>query len=345
MGIAGRVIGTLAGAAGVAAAGGALRLVRRRHRINLAAGEAFPFGSLRSTPVPYFVTPDGVSLNVEVDEADSEVTLVFVHGFSLTLDAWHFQRAAFRGLSRAVFYDQRCHGSSGRGDRAHSTMEQLADDLKQVIDVTSPDRPVVLVGHSMGGMTIAAFVDRYPEMIGTKVLGAALIATTAGAIDVAKILIPLIPAKVGSTLTLNTVRTLARGHRAVDGVRRRVKTIAAVITDVYGFGSEVPASYVTFLDSMLTQTPFQVVAEFYDGFRNFDRIDQVAVLSAVPTTIICGTADKLTPMSHSHALATRITGSTLIECPGAGHMVILERYGQVNAALDQLLSAARVARS
>ncbi len=60
----------------------------------------------------------------------------------------------------------------------------------------------------------------------------------------------------------------------------------------------------------------------------------------MPTAIICGTADKLTSIGHSRKLHARIAGSTLLECEGAGHMVILERHDQVNAELDQLLSAA-----
>ena len=71
-----------------------------------------------------------------------------------------------------------------------------------------------------------------------------------------------------------------------------------------------------------------------------DKFESVGVLGAIPTTIICGTADKLTYVGHSRKLHSRIPGSTLIECEGAGHMVILERHGQVNAALDQLISAA-----
>ena len=66
----------------------------------------------------------------------------------------------------------------------------------------------------------------------------------------------------------------------------------------------------------------------------------VHALSVVPTTIICGTADKMTSVDHSRTLHARIEGSDLIECAGAGHLVIMERHDQVNAALDQLLAAA-----
>jgi pimeloyl-ACP methyl ester carboxylesterase len=60
----------------------------------------------------------------------------------------------------------------------------------------------------------------------------------------------------------------------------------------------------------------------------------------VPTSIICGTDDKLTAIGHSRKLQAQIEGATLLECEGAGHMVIMERHDQVNAALDQLIAAA-----
>ena len=102
----------------------------------------------------------------------------------------------------------------------------------------------------------------------------------------------------------------------------------------------MPASYVEFVDQMLSSTPFEVVAEFFPNFRALDKFEAVHALSEVPTTIICGTDDKLTSIGHSRKLHSRIEGSTLLECEGAGHMVIMERHDQVNAALDQLIAAA-----
>ena len=116
--------------------------------------------------------------------------------------------------------------------------------------------------------------------------------------------------------------------------------LARVVTDLFAFGDQVPEAYVDFVDSMLSQTPFEVVAEFFPSFHGLDKFDAVEVLGRVPTAVICGTADRLTSVGHSRKLHELVPGSTLLECENAGHMVILERHGQVNAALDQLLSAA-----
>src|SRR4249919_3287884 len=127
---------SVAGAAvGVAAAGTALRVAQRRAVIaRRGAGDETEFKSLRSAPITV-VADDGVPLHVEVDEyagtgrrrratKTPELTVVFIHGYSLTLDSWHFQRAAYRGQVRSVYYDQRSHGRSGRSGPGHATIEQ-----------------------------------------------------------------------------------------------------------------------------------------------------------------------------------------------------------------------------
>ncbi|KRB78078.1 alpha/beta hydrolase [Nocardioides sp. Root190] len=354
----GRVLGSFAGALGVAAAGTAVGILRQQRQISRRAGEDITFGALRSDPITV-VADDGVALYVEVDEVEHtgsagavdrllrrshqgtpRVTVVFVHGFCLNLDCWHFQRAAYRGLVRSVYYDQRSHGRSGNSDRAHSTIDQLGRDLHSVLDAVVPDGPVVLVGHSMGGMSIVAFAEQYPELIGDRVVGVGLISTTAGGLDPSRILLPLVPARLGGPFARNAVRALHLGHRAVDSLRRVGAAMGTVATDRFAFGEEVPRGYVEFVDEMLSATPFEVVADFFPHFVSLDKFDFVEVLGAVPVSVICGTADRLTSIGHSRKLQSRIPDARLLECEGAGHMVTMERHELVNAELDQLITAA-----
>ena len=350
-----KILGAAAGLVGVAVAGGAAELVRRRRVIaHRKIDVDTPLGSLRSTPITV-IASDGVPLHVEVDELDEvpssgrrargrspepALTVVFVHGYALNLDCWHFQRAGYRGLVRAVFYDQRSHGRSGRSEREYATIDQLGTDLRQILDEVVPEGPIVLVGHSMGGMTIVALAEQHPELFGDRVVGVSLISTTAGGLDPTKLIFPLVPFSVRGQLTYRVMATLARGHKAVDGIRRLGKDVAMVTTDLFSFGDPVPASYVTFVDKMLAATPFEVVAEFFPTFNDFDKFHAVETLSRVPTAIICGTADRITSVGHSRKLHAWIEGSSLLECEGAGHMVVMERHDQVNAELDQLIAAA-----
>jgi pimeloyl-ACP methyl ester carboxylesterase len=339
-----RLLTGVAGALGVAAAGTAVQVARQRRVIaRRGDGEAVPLGSLRSTP-RIVVAEDGVPLHVEVDEqgestADT-LTLVFVHGFALNLDCWHFQRAGYRGLVRTVFYDQRSHGRSGRSSVANSNVEQLGNDLRQVIDHVAPEGRVVLVGHSMGGMAVIALAEQHPELFGDRVAGVALISTTAGGLSPVRMLVPRMPERVGGEVAQRVVAGLARTSRVVDGLRRVTSGVALVATDKLAFGDTVPSSYVEFVDRMLSGTKFEVLAEFFPVFETLDKFAVIHAFERVPTTIICGTADRLTAVGHSRKLHAQIPGSVLVECEGAGHLVLIERHEQVNAALDQLLAAA-----
>jgi pimeloyl-ACP methyl ester carboxylesterase len=97
---------------------------------------------------------------------------------------------------------------------------------------------------------------------------------------------------------------------------------------------------VEFLDEMLAGTKFDVLAEFFPNFTQLDKFEHLATLSSVPTTIICGTKDKLTSIGHSRKMAERLPNAKLVECPGAGHMVIFESREQVNEALEELVGSA-----
>jgi pimeloyl-ACP methyl ester carboxylesterase len=294
-------------------------------------------------------TDDGIRLHVEVDEVapyatepddDGAPTLVFVHGYALNLDCWHFQRQYFRGKRRLVFYDQRSHGRSQKSDNQHATIDQLGDDLALVLEQVVPEGPVVLVGHSMGGMTVMAFAERHPDAFDARVVGVGLVSTTAGGLKTYQVLSKLIPDSIGGQVGPRLIAALARAPQLVDSVRRRGSNIGFLMADQFAFGEDVPASYVELVDNMLAATPFEVLAQFFPNFDTLDKYTALASFGRVPTCVIAGTKDALTSLELSRTMASRIPGAILVECPGAGHMVILEQKDRVNAALDDLVDAA-----
>jgi pimeloyl-ACP methyl ester carboxylesterase len=327
------------------------RVVKARRA---GAAQADRLGVLHSDPVEV-TCDDGLVLHAEVDEisphADAgtgrrrkprdEVTLVFAHGYALNLDCWHFQREAFRGKRRMAFYDQRSHGRSQRSDREHATIDQLGDDLASVIETVAPRGRVVLVGHSMGGMSIIACAERHPELFAERVSGVALIATTAGGLRPHRTVSRWIPDGVGELVAPRVIAALARAPELVDSARRPGSNIGFLVADLFAFGSkDVPAAEVEFLDEMLAGTKFDVLAEFFPNFTQLDKFEHLKVLDTVPTTIVCGTKDKLTSIGHSRKMAEQLPSATLVECVGAGHMVIFEAREQVNEAIDALVEPA-----
>jgi pimeloyl-ACP methyl ester carboxylesterase len=337
------------GAAAAAAAAGLVverRVVRTRRALG---GSAEELGSLRGENHAVR-TDDGVMLHAEVDEAapytsglersGTEPTIVFVHGYALNLDCWHFQREYFRGKHRLVFYDQRSHGRSSRSDEEHASIDQLGDDLRRVIESLVPRGPVFLVGHSMGGMSILAFAERHPEVFATRVAGVALVATTAGGLKTDNVLSRFVPSAVGARITPRVVAGLALAPQLVDGVRRRGSNIGFLVAGEFAFGEEVPASYVEFVNTMLAATPFEVLAQFYPHFNTLDKFTALDLVGRVPTSIVIGSKDVMTSVGHSRRMAERMPSASLVEVPGGGHMVIMEKKDRVNAALEQLFAAA-----
>jgi pimeloyl-ACP methyl ester carboxylesterase len=339
-------------ATGVGALAAGVVVERRVTQTRKAGGPgADRRGGLRGDQVTV-TTDDGLTLYAEVDEVApyaagraaraerAEPTLVFVHGYALNLDCWHFQRQYFRGKHRLVFYDQRSHGRSERTDKTHATIDQLGHDLCRVIEQLVPEGPVVLVGHSMGGMSIMAFAEHHPDVFGARVRGVALISTTAGGLKTHRVVSKLIPDAIGGQLGPRLIAALARAPELVDRVRRRGSNLGFMVAEEFAFGGDVPASYVEFVDNMLADTPFEVLALFFPNFDTLDKFTVLALFARVPTYIVSGTKDVLTPIGHSRKMASRLPDAKLVECPGAGHMVILEQKDAVNAAVEELYAEA-----
>ena len=133
---------------------------------------------------------------------------------------------------------------------------------------------------------------------------------------------------------------LALAPKLVDGVRRRGSNIGFLVAGEFAFGEEVPASYVEFVNNMLAETPFEVLAQFYPHFNTLDKFTVLERVGRVPTSIVIGSKDVMTSIGHSRRMAERMPNAVLVEVPGGGHMVILEKKDRVNTALDQLFAAA-----
>jgi pimeloyl-ACP methyl ester carboxylesterase len=340
-GAAGLVVGATAATAGAVVA--AERIALSRLRGHEKPGDE-PFGSLRGLDLTV-LAEDGVPLHVEINGPDTApITIVFCHGYTLNQDCWHFQR---RDLSdyRLVFWDQRDHGRSGRSAEGSGSIGQLGADLKAVIDAAVPGPgPVVLVGHSMGGMTIMALAGQYPEMIGTKVAGAVLIATAARGLERGS---PWMPAPIRPALTRALPIVLngaARGKRAilVERGRRVSPDLAYLTTRLIGFGNgDVSPATVAFLEQMIRATPIEVVARFCQALLSCDMRGSLATLGRIPVSVIVGEKDRLIAARLGIELATQIPGAELVWVPGAGHVLVLEHPELVTRAIAGLV--ARVA--
>ncbi|HVB28115.1 MAG TPA: alpha/beta fold hydrolase, partial [Mycobacteriales bacterium] len=119
--------------------------------------------------------------------------------------------------------------------------------------------------------------------------------------------------------------------------RRSQSDLAYVLVRRYGFGSPVPPAVVDHLARMVASTPFDVMSEFFPTFVDHDKLAVLPAFAAVPTVVLAGEDDLLTPAEHSRAIAAAVPGSELVLLADAGHMVMLERPALVNLHLRAFL--------
>lgn len=307
-------------AAGVAGAAATRLKDRQVERRRLTRGEDVPFGSVRGDS--YYVSgADDVPIHVEIDEGPAP-TVVFVHGWMCDLDTWHFQRLALRGHARLVLMEQRSHGRSGRTGPRNSSLHDMADDLHRVLDAHAPEGPVVLVGHSMGGMAIMQLAQLAPELFGERVRGVVLVSTSSGKLmrrsPALRFTVPLI--KAASPLL-----DWGREFNSYSVIRR------------WAFGKHAQPALVDMADEMILRAPTSVILNFHDNFVELDLGAGLGEISRCRTAVVCGTQDVMTPFSHSRLLAGRIEGAELVPVNDAGHMVMLEEHEQVTEAIERVL--------
>ncbi|TFE35338.1 alpha/beta fold hydrolase [Frankia sp. B2] len=336
------VVGAAAVAAGLVAE---RRMIRRRRETADLASDA------RMGPIGGWVTTviagDGVPLYIEeTGPSDAPVTLVFVHGFCVTADSWILQQRALTDLGRMVFYDQRAHGRSGPSEVKNCTIDALADDLFRVITERVPRGPIILVGHSMGGMTVLGLADTHPELFDDRIVGVALLATSAG--ELARLTFGL-PASVTGVVR-RVLPGFAVGMRhapsLLERARRRGSDLSWELTRRIGFGStELPPSVVSFLETMVADTPIPVIAAFLPTLLDHDRLAAAERLAEIPTVLIVGDVDLMTPLAHSRTLAEALPRAELIVEEGAGHAIMLERPDVVNAAIREIARQATAPRA
>ncbi|MEU6529215.1 alpha/beta hydrolase [Streptomyces sp. NPDC046928] len=365
-GLAGAAIGVIAAGAAAGVAIERMTVGRgMRQRARLALDSAGPYGSLRGTPGKAYAD-DGTELYYEVDDVDPDsapalsprrrrlfgrkapapVTVVFSHGYCLNQDSWHFQRAALRGVVRTVHWDQRSHGRSGRGvaqtqEDRHVDIEQLGRDLKAVIDAAAPEGPLVLVGHSMGGMTVMALADQYPELIRERVVATALVGTSSGRLGEVNFGLPVAGVNAVRRVLPGVLKALGQRAELVEKGRRATADLFAGIIKRYSFSSrDVDPAIARFAERMIEGTPIDVVAEFYPAFADHDKTEALALFTEMPVLVLAGVGDLVTPSEHSEAIADLLPEAELVLVPDAGHLVMLEHPEVVTDRLADLLTRA-----
>lgn len=319
------LIGSVAGviAAGAATVAAANRRSKRRARIDSSdpsgpAGARLPEG--RSLVV---TTDDGAHLAVTVAGPDDGPTIVLAHCWTGTRATWAtVARRLVLGGNRVVLYDQRGHGGSTNAETLPS-IATLGHDLRAVLDATD-SRDALLVGHSMGGMSVMSFAGGHPDQFAERIQGVVFVATAA------RILGRPVPG-----LILD--RTLGDGRQEWT---RRGRVGRAVVRG--SLGQQPRRAHLEQTLESFASTTGVARAGYLAAMAAMDQRAALANIT-VPTSVLVGTRDVLTPPRLSRQLADALPDAELVILPGAGHMLPLEEPDRIVDAIRRTSDRALLA--
>ncbi|HKX70607.1 MAG TPA: alpha/beta fold hydrolase [Acidimicrobiales bacterium] len=269
------------------------------------------------------VTDDGATLSVSVhgDDSSTMPPVVLPHCWTGSrLVGVPVARRLLAAGHRVVLYDQRGHGASTVG-RQPVSIARLGDDLAAVLDHLDL-RDVVLAGHSMGGMTVMAYACRHTDAVRSRVRALALVATAAHGL-----------AARGRERFWRVVlwRDLVDRVLAHPGIGR------AFVRGT--FGADPRRAHVEATRALFVATRSDVRRACVEAISEMDLRDALRHVD-VPAVVVLGTRDTMIVNSLTRAIADHVAGATVVELPGAGHMLPFERPDEVAAAIERLAAGA-----
>jgi pimeloyl-ACP methyl ester carboxylesterase len=252
-------------------------------------------------------------VDVPARGTDRGIPIVLSHGVTLSVRTWCRQLEHFPAAGhRTIAFDHRGHGGSSVGSAGHS-VENLAADVLTILEQLDLER-VILVGHSMGGVAVQSFLLEYPQVAAQRVRGAVLLSTLAVA-----------PGGSQSVRVKQFVERVSR--RTPDTTRIWASPNFGFLLARLGFGRDPKPSHVELVRRMMLECPSDTRVDAPRSLIGLDLVRRLRDVT-VPTLVIGGTADLLTPPHESRRIARNVPGARLELLPDAGHMVMLERTAE-----------------
>ena len=312
----------------------------RQRRADRRAIEADPLKAALDTPlegrVQEVVAPDGTPLHVEVFGPDDAPTVVLVHGWTCALQSWTHQIQALDEEMRLVAFDLRGHGRSGRPPGGDWSIEALAGDLDAVLRACVPDgERAVVAGHSLGAMATVAWADQHSDEVSERVAGAALISTGLGDLITESLV-------VGTPGPLQLVKGIV--GRAFLGASAPLPSATTplshrIIRHIACSPNTSPAT-VAFCEKLVLSARREARGGCGATISGLELREALKDLT-VPTSVVVGELDRLTPPVHARAMADVLPDVTAyVELPGVGHMTPLEAPVEVTAHIRALTARA-----
>jgi pimeloyl-ACP methyl ester carboxylesterase len=317
---------------GALAASGAMQAAHMR-RISHDP-EHDPLGASPEGRVRLIESRDGTILHAEVFGPEDGATVVLAHGWTEALQYWIYVIRALseRGI-RVVAYDQRGHGKSESASGGDYDLDRFGEDLEAVLTACVPDgQRAVAVGHSLGAMSIVSWAADHD--VARRVGAAVLLNTGVGDLIAEQLLFPL--PQIAQALN-RTVAT--RGFLGSKAPLPRFSTpLSSAVIRYVAFGPEASPAQIAYYERMLVTCPADARAKTGIAMSDMELHHALPRLT-VPTIVIAGADDRLTPPSHAQRIAGQLPQLRRLEIlPDTGHMAPLERPDAVTAAVLELVA-------
>jgi 3-oxoadipate enol-lactonase len=251
-------------------------------------------------------------IELNVVERGTGEPLLLVHGFPLDHSMWQGQIDGLSARYRVIAPDLRGFGKSDVTSGA-VTMEQLADDLALLLDALGVTGPVNFCGLSMGGYVAWQFAARHGKRLKR------LIVCDTRAVADSK--------ETAEGREKSAQKALAEGPKVVAD---------AMLPKLFHGEGRQPYREATY--QVMLATDRQGVAAALRGMAKRPDVTSRLQEIAVPTLVLCGEHDVISPPAEMRAIAEGIPGSQYVEIKDAGHMAPLEKPAEVNAAIEKFLS-------
>lgn len=279
-------------------------------------------------------TSDGGRLAVRVnDTVDApKAAIVFAHGWGMGIRFWMHQLRTFAPDHLVVAYAQRGHCASSVVGGDGFTIGALGRDLAEVVDAFVPaGLPLVTVGHSLGGMSIlsSAEVDGMVE----RVDGAVLVDTGAGELVRGMFRGLGVAERAAARFGPRLLRArLPIPQRTTPFSSRAVRAVA--------LNPQASPSAVALTEQLFLDCPVDARAGVGEAISTLDLSASVARWK-VPTTVVVGSRDRMTPPHHARRLVRDLPDGTLVTVEGAGHQSPLEEPQRIDAVIADRVRRAR----
>lgn len=276
--------------------------------------------------------PGGAELYVEQHGPKLRPAIILTHGWGLDSTIWSYARRDLGQRFRLVLWDLPGLGRSRL--KGSLSLEVLAESLRSV--VTLVGGPVVLVGHSIGGMTIQTLARDHPELFGREVVGVVLINTTH-----TNPLKTMILSKLMLGLRRPVIEPIMRlagwlQPLAWAGAWQGYLSGSAHMANRLGFGRHVTRSQLEHNTLLATRNPPGVLAQGNMAMFRWDAGAGLANLK-VPVLVLGGELDIVTCLNASREIVEALPHARFEAVEGANHMGFLERPEIYNAAIARFM--------